>query len=174
VGRFYEDDDNMADLVDQMSDDDRARYANYGHNRIEPCFADRIFIVYKPSGLNAAKQHMNPEIVTTITVLDFSVNSRDGATVRVRDDNFGGEQTLTYVPKRLFTYQVFASIPPRLMVRWDAHEANGKLERSLGFALLLKTRNRAEFYSKGNTYIETPNKFRSFYPSVTGDQKFKF
>ncbi len=164
----------MADLVSHMPEEDRTRYGNYGHNRLEPAFVDRIFIVYQPSGLNAARQHIDPKILTTIRVLDFSIDSRDGAVVRVRDENFGDEQLITYIPKRLFKYQVFASVPPRLQLRWDVHAADGQRHRSLSFALLLKTRNKAEFYSKNNTYIETPNKFKELYPSVTGAVKFTF
>ena len=174
MAEFFSDEENMADLVSQMPEEDRTRYGNYGHNRIEPAFVDRIFIIYQPSDLNAAKQHIDPKIVTTIRVLDFSINSIDGAMVRVRDENFNSEQIITYVPKRLFKYQVFVSVPPRLVLKWDAHEADGHLHRSLSFALLVKTRNRATFYSKGNTYAESPGKFRELYPSVTGNLPFKF
>ena len=174
MAEFFSDEDNMADLVDQMPEEDRTRYGNYGHNRVEPAFVDRIFIVYQPSGLNAAKQHIDPKIVTTIRVLDFSADSRDGVVVRVRDEMFGDEQLITYIPKRLFKYQVFVSVPPRLTLRWDAHESEGYTYRSLSFALLIKTRNKSSFYSKNNHYIETPNKFRELYPAVTGTHKFTF
>lgn len=174
MAEFFSDDDNMADIVNQMSEEDRTRYGNYGHHRIEPAFVDRVFIMYQPSGLNAARQHIDPKIITTIRVLDFSVDSRDGAMVRLRDENFGDEQIITYTPKRMFKYQVFMSVPPRLVLKWDAHEADGSVHRSLSFALLVKTRNKAEFYSKGNTYCETPAKFRGLYPSVTGGLPFKF
>jgi hypothetical protein len=159
VGQFLNDDENLADLISQMPDDDRNKYVNYGHNRVEPAFVDRIFIVYQPSGLNAARAHIEPTIITTIRVLDLSIDSSNGAMVRVRDEKFGDEQIIGYLPKRLFGYQIYVSVPPRLMLRWDAHEANGRMYRSLSFALLIKTRNKAEFYSKGNTYVETPLKF---------------
>ena len=44
--------------------------------------------------------------------------------------------------------------------------------RSLSFAVLIKTKNRSDFYSKGNTYLETPNTFKRLYPSVTGQFVF--
>ena len=174
MGQFFSDEDNMADLVSQMPEEDRARYGNYGHHRIEPAFVDRVFIVYQPSGLNAAKQHIDPKIVTTIRVLEFSADYQSGASVRVRDEKFGDEQLITHIPRRLFNYQIFMSVPPRLSLRWDAHESGGTLYRSLSFVLLIKTRNKATFYSKNNFYIETPNKFKELYPAVTGLDKFTF
>ena len=116
MAEYFSDDDNMADLVSQMPEDERGKYGNYGHHRIEPAFVDRAFIIYQPSGLNAARQHIDPKIVTIIRVLDFSIDSTAGAMVRVRDENFGDEQIITYIPKRLFKYQVFVSVPPDISV----------------------------------------------------------
>jgi hypothetical protein len=61
---------------------------------------------------------------------------------------------------------VLVSIPPRLLLRWDARWHEGKIYRSLSFALLIKTRNKAEFSDAGNIYMETPNKFHELYPHL--------
>jgi hypothetical protein len=68
-------------------------------------------------------------------------------------------------------HPVLVSIPPRLLLRWDARWHEGKIYRSLSFALLIKTRNKAEFADVGNIYMETPITFHELYPQ--SKQEFK-
>ena len=78
------------------------------------------------------------------------------------------------MPKRVFGYQIYMSVPPRLQLRWDARALpDGRIWRSMCLALLIKTRNRADFYSKDNTYCETVNSVRKLYPAVA-PELFKF
>jgi hypothetical protein len=170
--QFLTDDANLAELVSHMPEEDQARFNNYGHFRIEAVFIERVFIVYKPTGLLSNKQHREPEILTTVRVVNFSVDPREGCQAVLRNEATGEETTLTHVPRKVFGYPVYASLPSRLSLRWDCRIVNGKPWRSLSFALLLKTKNKADFYSQGNVYAETPNKFRQLYPSVTGAFKF--
>lgn len=176
---FFSDRDNAAELVSHMPEEDRKRYENYGHNRVEPAFIDRVFIVYKPTGLTPGPKelgggrHREPQILTTVKVIDFGVEVRDGCyTVLKEVGQTDQELTIGHVPKKLFHYPIYVSIPPRLMLRWDCRTVNGRAWRSLSFALLIKTKNDSKFFSAGNVYMETPNKFREYYPSVTGQFSF--
>jgi hypothetical protein len=172
IGQFFTEEENLADLVNQMPEDDRRKFQNYGHFRIEAVFVDRVFIVYKPTGLTPSKQHREPEIVTTIKVKDLSVDIHSGVRVLIEDLTTHSEMHLTHVPKKIFNLPVYGSVPVRLSLRWDARQVKGEVWRSLAFAILIKTRNKSDFYSKGNVYCETPNTFRKLYPSVTGQFTF--
>jgi hypothetical protein len=156
-----------------MPEDDQKRYNSYGHLRPESAFIDRKFIVYRPTGLTKSGAHRPPEVLTTLVVIDFGLEARSGAWLLLRDDQYAQELRLTYVPRQLWTYPIFASVPPRLMVRWDARRMpDGKIWRSLSAAILVKTKNRSDFYSMGNTYIETPKNFKRLFPEVSGQFVF--
>lgn len=162
----------MAELVSLMPVDEQKQYLNYGHRRIEATFVDRVFIIYRPTGLNAAKQHREPDIVTTVRIMDFMVDSTNGASSRLLDERSGAEMRIGYVPKKIFTYPIFVSIPARLTLKWDARKVGERTLRSMSFALLVKTKNRSDFYSQGNVYAETPASFKKLYPNVAGDWTF--
>lgn len=172
TNEFFTDDQNMAELISHMPDEDRNRFNNYGHFRVEAVFIDRVFVVYRPTGMNAVGQHRDPEILTTIKVTDFGVEVRDGCYAVIENQQTGQEQTVRHVPRQLFNYPIYVSVPTRLMLRWDARMVNDRVWRSLSFALLIKTKNKADFYSKGNTYAETPNQFGNFYPGLKGTFDF--
>lgn len=173
--RFFTEEESMAELLSHMPEDDRHRYLKYGHRQIEGAFVGRVFIIYKPEGLTFSKAHRPPTVLTTVNIVDFMVDPREGARVIVEDMTTSERQTITYVPKKLFGYQVYVSVPPQLTLRWDARSASeDRVWRTLSFALLIKTKNKADFYSKGNHYIQTPNGFRRLYPDVTGEGKFVF
>lgn len=169
---FFSDEQNQADLISHMPEEDRARFAKYGHFRIEGVFVDRVFIVYKPTGLTPSGAHKEPEVLTTIKVRDFSVDPREGCQAVLHDEKFDQEMTIRHVPRRLFGYPVYISVPARLSLRWDARLVQGHVWRSLSFALLVKTRNKSSFYSKGNVYCETPNAFLRLYPAANGKLQF--
>jgi hypothetical protein len=169
---FLSDEENLAELVSHMPEEDQLRWNNYGHLRIEPAFVDRVLVVYKPTGLLPNKQHRDPEILNLVKIVDFKVLGRLGCTAMLEEAETQQQMTITHVPKRLFGYPVYVSIPARVMVRWDVRVIDGKPWRSLSFAMLVKSKNKSSFYSKGNVYAESPNVFRNLYPSVTG--KFTF
>jgi hypothetical protein len=112
---FFTDEANLAELVSHMPEDDRNRFNNYGHFRVEAVFIDRIFIVYKPTGLTTSGRHKPPEILTTVKVTDFSADARYGCKATLVDQEHGGQELqVTHVPRRVFNYPVYVSIPARL------------------------------------------------------------
>jgi hypothetical protein len=72
---YLSDQQNLADLVARMPEEDRNRFNGYGHNRVEAVFVDRIFIVYKPTGLTRNGHHRPPEILNNYPIYE-SVPSR--------------------------------------------------------------------------------------------------
>lgn len=59
---------------------------------------------------------------------------------------------------------MYMRVPARLEVSWDGRRLeSGKVRRSLSFAVLIQTKNMADFCSMGNTYLETPNRRKQLY-----------
>lgn len=172
-GEFFDVRENLADLVTHMPEEDQHRFHKYGHMRIESAFIDRQFIVYKPQGLTKGGQHNPPEILNVIRIVDFSVDARNGCQVVLKEEQTQQELAVGHVPRRVYGFPIYMCVPARVEVRWDGRRLeNGRVWRSLSFAVLLKTKNKSDFYSPGNTYIETPNRLRELYPEVTGEFKF--
>lgn len=172
MSEYFTDEQNMQDLLKHMPEEERKRFESFGHNRVEPAFVNRVFIVYKPTGLTPDNRHRQPEILNLIKVIDFAVDAREGAYAVLKEQMTQQELTVTHVPKRLFAYPVYISVPPKLTLKWDGRNVSDKVWRSLSFAFLIKTKNKSSFYSKGNVYIETPNNFKRLYPDVTGQFSF--
>lgn len=169
---FLGDEESMDQLVSKMHDEaDREKYLKYGHRRLESGFDGRLLIIYSPQGLHASGRHRDPEIFTTVKVLGFEADSREGCRVRVEDLQTGDTQTIDYIPARLFGYDVFVSVPPFMRLRWDAKKKPPH-DRSMSYALLIKTKNRSDFHSAKNTYVDTPNALRKLYPDLDLQLRF--
>ena len=166
------DTENLADLVSQMDVEDADVFQEYKNLRIEACFEGRLFIIYRPSGLNPDKSHRDPEILSTLRMGAYQCDSQNGAQCRITDVMTDQTQVLTSVPTRLFNFPLFASIPPFSKLRWDARKVGDEVKRSLSYAILLKTKNRSDFYSQGNTYCETPNDFKALFPTYNLTLRF--
>lgn len=172
---FFDERQNLADLVTHMDEDDQRQFNSFGDLRLEAAFVNRVFIVYKPQGLTAPGKHKDPQVVTMVKIVDFSADARNGCKAVLRDEQHGQEMTITHVPRKVFNYPIYASIPARVELKWDARTLpEGRVWRSLSFAMLVKSKNKAGFYSQGNFYMESPNTFRKLYPDVTGRPQFKF
>lgn len=172
MAKFLTDTDNAAALAADIKPEDREEYARFGHNRLESAFVDRVLVLYECQGKNSKDVQRPPKILTTIRVIDFKADYAEGICTRLLDESTQEAMNVDYVPKRLFKYPIFVSIPPRLTVKWDAQFMGDKLVRSLLFAILIKSANRSDFYSKGNVYLETPNRVRALYPHVELDFSF--
>ena len=172
MSSYLSDDANLADLASRIKGDDRAVFNAYGHLRVEAAFNGRIFVVYKPTGLDKSGNHNPPEILTTLKVTDFWAAHEMGAEVLIEDMGTGEELRITHTPKRVFNYDLFIQVPPIMKMRWGARLSEGRITRSLAFALLIKSKNRSDFYSARNTYCETPNRFRDLYPNVDLELNF--
>lgn len=164
MSNYLSDAENLASLVSSMPVEDQEAFNFFGHLRAEAAFNGRLFIIYRPSGLNPDKSHKAPEVLTTVRFGDFKCESSLGAFARVVDVTTGQTQIINHIPSRLFHYPIFVAIPPMCKVRWNARVVNGRTLRTLTYSLLVKARNRSDFFSFGNTYCETPNDFRALFP----------
>lgn len=163
---YLSDAESMAELIGRIKEEDRPAFDEFGHTRIEAVFDNRLLIIYKPRGLDG-KTHKAPEILTTVKVRNYECSSAEGSSIEIEDLRTGERQVITHVPARVFNYDVFMSVPPALRLRWDVREEdNGRMVRSLSYAVLIKSKNRSDWYSFGVTYAETPNRFRELFPGV--------
>jgi hypothetical protein len=170
---YFTDEENLRELVTHMPEEDAHRWNKYGHLRIEGIFLDRVFIAYQPTGLTPTNKHKPPEILNLIKVIDFSMDAREGCQVVLKEQNTNQELVIGHVPRRVYGYPIYMSMPTKATVRWDGRELDdGRVWRSLSLAVLIKTKNKSDFYSKGNTYFETPNRLRQLYPEVSGEFTF--
>ncbi len=168
--KFLTDADNAAALAADIQKDDRADFDSFGHNRLESAFVDRVFIVYECQGRAGAKDIQRPpKILTVVRVTGFNANYATGCEIKLLDEANNRSMTVGHVPTRLFDYPIFVAVPPRLTIKWDAQFMGDKLVRSLLFVMFVKCRNKAEFFSKGNTYMETPNRLRDLYSHLELD-----
>lgn len=157
---------SLEDLFKRMMSPDREICAAFQHMKVEQCFIDRIFVVYKPTGLNAKGLHRDPEVITQVKVTAFRANAATGTEVDLEDMVSHQVMTATYIPQRLFGYDAFVSVPPKQRLHWDAQNVRGGIKRSMGFYLLMKVRTKADFFSAGVTAVETPASFRALYPDT--------
>lgn len=149
------------ELLSHLDAEARLEWDSFGHARIEPAFQDRVFVIYECMGRkNNSPEQRPPKIITTVRVLNFIARDENGCVVRLLNEETNDVMEVTHVPKKVFDYPIFASIPANFTLRWDAHPHGGQIERSLSYLLHIKSRNKAEFFSRGNTYMETPNKLR--------------
>lgn len=168
--------ENLADLVSRMPADEAEAYQRPGHLKIEAGFKDRIFIVYKARGLRNGKtkatDQLEPQVLTTIKVLSLTTNLQNGSQAVLLDETTGQEMTVRHIPKRLFNYPVFISLPADMRISLGGLRKPDGVQRSVSFALLIKSADRADMLTEGNVYIETPKTFKKLFPAVTGEFTF--
>lgn len=163
---FLSEQANLADLASHIREPDQALFHSFGHTQFEAAFRDRLFILYEPTGLTKDRQHRAPKIITQVKVMAFSADDQFGSEVLIKDLTTNDELWVGHVPARLWEYKVFFQVPPYSQLKWDGQASRDGVRRTLSFGLLVKTANRSDFYSCGNTYCLPPNKFRSLYPGV--------
>lgn len=176
MSKFLTEGESMNALIALMTPEDAGSYQNYGHLKVEAAFDDRVFVVYQPRGerfgAKTVAEQKDPTVISMIRVIGLTTDIRSGANVRLFDEASGTEMSVGYVPKKLFGYPIFVSLPTEMTLRLGSQIRENKVHRSFQFALLIKTRNRSNFYSTGNFYMETPNNFRKLFPAVSNEFSF--
>lgn len=156
-----------ADLFSRMESPDRETFESFKNLKVEAAFIERIFVVYKPTGLLREGLHRDPEVLTQVRITGFRADAKAGAEVDIEDLKTNEVMTVGYIPRRLFGYDVFVGVAHRQRLNWDATLLHGVIRRSMSFGILLKERSRPDYYSHGATSIETPAKFRALFPDYT-------
>lgn len=171
--KFLSDKDNEASLVADIAQEDRNDYRSFGHNRVVSAFLDRVLIVYECLGRDSRDVQRPPKVITTVRITNVRMSYDVGVEVQVLDEVNNRSLWFGHVPKRLFDFPLFVAVPPRMSIKWDAQIMGDKLVRSLLFAVFVKSRNRSDFFSRGNIYAETPNTLRELYPHLELDLKMQ-
>lgn len=163
---FLSEQASLDDLFSRMVSPDREVCREYKCLKVEPSFIDRIFIVYKPTGLTRDGEHKEPEVLTQVKVRSFRCDDKKGCEVEIEDTITHEVMVISYIPRRLFGYDAFVAVAPRQRLVWDATVFQGRVRRHLSFMLMFKVRSASDNYSQGCTGVETPAKFRELYPTV--------
>lgn len=154
------------DLFSRMMSPDREQCDSFKSLKVEVAFVNRMFVIYKPTGLTPEGYHKTPEILAHIRVNDFYASAQHGTEVEIEDLSTHEVMKLGYIPQRLFKYDVFGLVAPRQRLVWEATLLHGSIKRSMSFMLLFKERSAADNFSHSVTNIVTPSKFRELYPAV--------
>lgn len=163
---FLSESHSLDDLFSRMVSPDREVCKTYLSMKVEAAFVNRVFIVFRPTGLTRDGSHREPEILTQVRIADFRANTRIGCECDIEDLYTHEVMTVGYIPRRLFSYDAFVGIAQRQRINWDARLHHGTIHRSLSFGLMIKERSRSDFYSAGCTSLETPANFRALFPSM--------
>jgi hypothetical protein len=170
--QYLGEDQNLADLASRMQPDEREQYESFSHLRVDPGYIGRIYVLYKPTGLTADGLHRDPEVLGQVKIVDWYADAINGAAIVVEDMTTGQTLVVGHTPKRLFEYDVFIAVPPYQRLRFEARNVGRLVKRSLLFSVLIKTRVRSSFYSKGVSFCEAPKGFSALYPSCQTAIKF--
>lgn len=144
-------------LVESLQPADLGLYRSFKHTREEAAFRNRTFIVYEIFD-------REPDVLDTITVMDFHCNDTVGASAEVRSHGSGQIMTVNYLPQRLFEHEVFVWMPLHAKIRWSARP--GKVHGgSLAFPLVIRTASRLDRRERGVMHCETGVEYaREFEP----------
>ncbi len=162
--RYLDSSESLDELVKRLPESDQAEWHKFGHLRVEPAFQDRLLAVYQACGKDHRGEQRAPKIHSIVRVISFVARDDTGCVMRIENQETGETMEVGHIPRKLFGFPIFIAVPPLFTLRWDLREHRGKMLRSLSYLLFLKARNKAEFFSKGNYYAETPNHLRDLYP----------
>lgn len=176
MSNFLNESETLDSLLAKMKPEDSAEYKRYGHLRREAAFEDRVFIVYQPRGVRSNYSEITdqkePIVLSTVRVTGLTTDIKNGAQVRLYNEATGSEMTVGYTPKKLFNYPIYISLPADMNLKLGGQRKGDTVNHSFTFVMLIKSRNRSDFYSVTNTYMETPDRFRKLFPATTN--KFSF
>lgn len=166
----------LKSLVDRMPAEESEEFNKFGHMKIESGFENRVFIVYEPRGKRSGQEKLieqrEPKVLTTVRVIGLTTDLRYGAQALIRDEGTGAEMVVRYVPKKLFNYPIYISLPAEMSLKLSEFQKENGVQKLVTFALLVKSRNKSDFYTVGNTYMESPNKFKELFPAIAGNFSF--
>jgi len=161
------------EIVGMMPDNQAKEFDKLTYMKIEMCFKGRVFIVYSPRGMRPGQtklgEQKSPRILTTIKVVDLAVSLEEGSKMTLLDETTGQEIYVRHVPRKLFNYPIYVSLPAEMTLRITEKRRTGERLGDITFPMLSKTGNKPETYTVDNVYLDTPNKFKELYPEVTGE-----
>lgn len=139
--------EHFEELLSRLDAEEQKMYAELTHVRIEACYRNRTFVVYR-------FQDRRPAIKDNIKVLDFICNDDAGASCELRSSTLNESLVVGYEPTQLFNYPVFVHLPLHGKLRWST-TADKPYSGTLAFDLVIKTQTRRDLRERGVTYFET-------------------
>jgi hypothetical protein len=173
MSKYRTDEETFASLKAKMKASDAEEYENFKHIKIEAGFDDRVFAVYQLQETKKETDPPTPKILSIIRVTSFETDLRSGASVRLYDETSGIEMVVGYVPKKLFSYPIYISLPVNMLMRVGTQMQSGGVRQTFTFAMLFKCKDKAERYTPENFYVETPANLKKLFPIIT-NAPFKF
>ena len=163
--KILDEQDSFAAHLQRMSPEDLALYQSFGNNKAETIFIDRVLYLYKCMGRGSDNKQRDPEVLAKIRVNNFYFNLENGFTVSLLNETTNEKQVVTGVPAKLFGFDVFACVPTSFTIKfnkilWD----NGRSNFDASLILYIKAKNKADFFSYRNLYLETPPRMAALYP----------
>ena len=157
-GRFLDDKESWAALVDGMGHELRAEFNRYGFAKKQSGFPGRVLVVYK---LQANK----PVVLDQITLKSILVQ-HTGPVVSARSGG-QGDYPITTTPSKWRGLDLFLYAPQNFIFKWVGKYLEGDdVEFAPHYAIIIKTRTREDEQIEGHTYCATLNEFRERFPGV--------
>ena len=147
-------------LVKQMPPQEQAEYNSYFSLTSEACFIGRTFIVYdlingEPTNTDILRIHGFHLGENSEPVIEYSFKD---------DNNQRCIANAGLTPTRYRDRELFLSVPQRFEFRWAGQTQAGSVSFRPHFAILIKTRSRADRLAEGVTGCVTPKRFQALFP----------
>ena len=157
-GRFLDDKESWAALVDGMEQGLRSEFNRYGFAKKQSGFPGRVLVVYK------LRNHQ-PEVLDKITLKVITLQI-GGPVVSARSDG-QGDYPITTTPSKWRGLDLFLYVPQNFIFKWVGKYLEGDdVEFAPHYAIIIKTRTREDEQVEGHVYCATLNEFRERFPGV--------
>ena len=158
-GRFLDDTQSLAALVEQMPAPARQEYLAFKALSLESGFPNRRMVVY-------TLLHGQPTRLSMLLLGDMEMTRIGGPKVTVTDEK--GPLTLTVHPQRWRDRELFLHIPQNFVFKWKGKDVGAKgVQFVPHYAVLIKTRSKEHHQIDGDTYCVTLNQFKERFPDVS-------
>lgn len=158
--QYLSEQENIRQIDEMVEGEHKDLFQSFLCKRVDPGFAGKIYIVYKPNKQGA------PSIIGQIKILDWYADIASGPTLTIEDMSTGRRLKIGVVPTKLWEYDVFMACAPYTKLRWDLRITAESCYRSLLFTLLIRTKTRADQYTDDVTYCEGLKPFKLLYPHL--------
>ena len=163
--KILDDKASLESLVRRMPTDEREAYERLKHIRSETIFLDRVFYVYKCTGKGSNGLQLPPQVLANVRVINFGYVHDKGFLVSLLNEDTNEKQVLDGTPAKIFGYDVYANVPCSFSLKHNEIVFDdGRANFDTSVVIYVKTSNKADFYSKGTTYMETPPRMAALYP----------
>jgi hypothetical protein len=157
-GRFLDDAESLAALIQTLLPGEREVYESYGALSLESGFPNRRMVVY-------TLRDGQPGDLSMVLMGDMEMTRIGGPTLTMIDEQ--GPVVLSVKPQRWRGRDLFMQVPQNFILKWKGKQIPGKgVQFVPHYAILLKTRSKEHHQVEGDTYCVTLNKFRERFPEV--------